>query len=58
MLRFTEKKGRVSFGDRQVIDEKRLQTLVGAGERLRQLNRQVWDLLPRLEAAMSSAPHG
>ena len=56
MLRFIEKKGRVSFGDRQPIDAKRKQTLVDVDDRLRQLNRQLWDLLPRLQAAMASTP--
>lgn len=52
MLRFIEKKGRVSFGDRQPIDAKRMKTLVDVHDRLHQLNRQLWDLLPRLQAAM------
>lgn len=54
MLRFIERKGRVSFGDRQPIDTKRIQTLVDVHDRLGQLNRQLWDLLPRLQAAMTS----
>jgi len=58
MLRFIEKKGRVSFGDRQPIDAKRKQTLVDVDDRLRKLNRQLWDLLPRLQAAMASTPLG
>ena len=56
MLRFIERKGRVSFGDRQPIDAKRIQTLVDVDDKLRQLNRQLWDLLPRLQAAMASTP--
>ena len=56
MLRFIEKKGRISFGDRQPIDAKRRQTLVDVHDWLRQLNRRLWDLLPRLQAAMASAP--
>lgn len=58
MLRFIERKGRVSFGDRQPIDAKRIQTLVDVDDRLRQLNRQLWNLLPRLQAAMASSPPG
>lgn len=54
MLRFIEKKGRVSFGDRRPIDAKRIETLVGVHDKLRQLNRQLWDLLPRLQAARAS----
>lgn len=54
MLRFIEKKGQVSFGDRQPIDAQRIQTLVEVHGLLRQLNRQLWDLLPRLQAAMAS----
>ena len=56
MLRFIERKGRVSFGDRQPIDAKRRQTLVDVHDRLRQLNRQLWDLLPRLQTAMAPTP--
>jgi hypothetical protein len=56
MLRFIERKGRVSFGERQPIDAKRIQTLIAVHDRLGQLNRQVWDLLPRLQAAMASTP--
>jgi hypothetical protein len=55
-LRFIEKKGRVSFGDRQPIDAKRMRTLVDVDDRLRQLNRRLWDLLPRLQEAMASTP--
>jgi hypothetical protein len=58
MLRFIERKGRVSFGDRQPIDAKRMQTLVAVHDRLGQLNRQLWDLLPRLQAAMASTQPG
>lgn len=58
MLRFIEKKGRVSFGDRQPIDAKRLQSLVDVDDRLRRLNRQLWALLPRLQAAMASSSTG
>ena len=56
MLRFIEKRGRVSFGDRQPIDAKRMQTLIDVDDRLRRLNWQLWDLLPRLQAAMASTP--
>jgi hypothetical protein len=56
MLRFVERRGRASFGDRQPIDAKRRQTLVDVDDGLRQLNRQLWDLLPRLQAAMASTP--
>jgi len=58
MLRFIERKGRVSFGDRQPIDAKRIKALIDVDDRLRQLNRQLWDLLPRLQAAMASTPAG
>ena len=56
MLRFVERRGRASFGDRQPIDAKRRQTLVDVHDGLRQLNRKLWDLLPRLQAAMASTP--
>ena len=56
MLRFVERRGRASFGDRQPIDAKRRRTVVDVHDGLRQLNRRLWDLLPRLQAAMASTP--
>jgi hypothetical protein len=53
MMRFVEKRGRISFGERQPIDDKRMQSLTAARNELRELNRAIWDLLPRLQAAVA-----
>lgn len=51
--RFVEKRGRISFGERQPIDDKRVERLVESRNDLRELNRQLWDLLPRLQASIA-----
>ena len=53
-MRFVEKRGHVSFGDRQPIDEKRhIEVRRVIGE-LASLNRTLWDLLPRLKQAIAT----
>ncbi len=47
-MRFVEKRGRISFGDRQPINGDRLAELKQVSQELRSLNRALWDLLPRL----------
>jgi hypothetical protein len=55
MMRFVEKGGRISFGDRQPIDEERINKLRQVQQELRTLNRTLWDFLPRLRAALVPA---
>jgi len=53
-MRFVERRGHVSFGDRQPIDEKRhieLRRVIGE---LASLNRTLRNLLPRLKQAIST----
>jgi hypothetical protein len=51
-MRFVEKGGQFSFGDRQPVDEERLRKLDQAHHELLTLNRNLWDLLPRLRATL------
>lgn len=51
-LKLEERRGRLSFGARRAIDDKRLAELSRAAARLKELNRELWRLLPRLEAAI------
>jgi len=53
-MRFVEKRGHVSFGDRQPIDEKRHIELRRVIAELASLNRTLWDLLPRLKQAITT----
>ena len=52
LMRFVEKRGHISFGDRQAIDQKRLEGITKTCADLRRLNRDLWDLLPRLQAVV------
>jgi hypothetical protein len=52
LMRFVEKRGHISFGDRQAIDQKRLESITKTCADLRRLNRDLWDLLPRLQAVV------
>lgn len=49
-MRIVESKGKLSFGDAKPFDESRMQQIIDAVADLRDLNRQIWDLLPRLKA--------
>lgn len=53
LMRFVEKRGQISFGDQQPIDQKRLDGIAKACADLRRLNRDFWELLPRLQAAVA-----
>lgn len=52
LMRFVEKRGEISFGDRQAMDRKRLDGISQTCAELKRLNRDLWDLLPRLQAAV------
>ncbi|MBV8186217.1 MAG: hypothetical protein JOY64_00430 [Alphaproteobacteria bacterium] len=54
-MRFAEKRGHFSFGDRQPVDEERLAELKRVADELISLNRDLWDLLPRLRTAVEQA---
>jgi hypothetical protein len=57
-MRFVEKRGRLSFGDRQPVDQARMAELKKIGQSLQSLNRVLWDLLPRLREALSRSSSG
>lgn len=56
LMRFVEKRGEISFGDRQAMDRKRLDSIGQTCAELKRLNRDLWDLLPRLQASVGQ--HG
>jgi hypothetical protein len=58
IMRFVEREGRNSFGDRQPIDAARLNRLRQVQEELLALNRTLWDFLPRLRAALDDGEAG
>ena len=53
-MRFIQKGGKVSFGEQNPIDQKRLDGMLKALRDLRTLNRKIWDLLPRLRDAVAN----
>ena len=63
VMRLVARNGKVSFGDQQPIDAKRLALIVQTCSDLRRLNREIWDLLPILQnavdrrAALRCPPH-
>ena len=54
-LKLEETRGRMAFGVRREIDDKRLADLARAIADLKELNREIWGLLPRLQEAMAPA---
>jgi hypothetical protein len=54
-MRFIMKGGKVSFGEQNPIDQKRLDGILKALRDLRSLNRTIWDLLPRLRDAIAKS---
>jgi hypothetical protein len=48
-LRLVEKRGKLKFGETQVVNDKRLKDLSSAIAELGSLNRDIWDFLPRLQ---------
>lgn len=49
-LRIVEQRGRFKFGETRKVDEARMQEISLAIRELRNLNRDLWDFLPRLQA--------
>jgi hypothetical protein len=52
LLRF-ERHGQIASGDNQALDQKRLESITKACADLKHLNRDLWDLLPRLQSAVA-----
>lgn len=53
-MRLIKKGRRTSFGDQNPIDQRRLDDMAKACRDLKTLNRKIWDLLPRLQDAITS----
>jgi hypothetical protein len=52
-MRLIMKGGRISFGEQTPIDQKRLDGMAKACRDLINLNRKIWELLPRLQDAIA-----
>lgn len=61
-MRVREMRGRIQFGEIRKVDQERIKELTATSAELKRLNREIWDLLPRLEKyfarrkAAASAP--
>jgi hypothetical protein len=49
-MRLMETKASLRFGDIKALDESRLQEMLLTTNEMTRINRDIWDLLPRLEA--------
>ena len=54
-LRIQERRGRLAFGMRRSLDEKRLSEMRQGVAELARLNRDLWAFLPRLEAYIAGS---
>jgi hypothetical protein len=52
-MRLVETKSSLRFGEMKPLDEARLQDMVRTTNEMTKINRDIWDLLPRLEAHVS-----
>ena len=55
-LRIVERKGKIRFGESRKLDARRKQELARAAGELRDLNRAIWQFLPRLQTYMTGTP--
>ena len=55
-LRIQETRGRLQVGQTKKFDDSRMQEVMAVLGELRTINRDIWDLLPRLESHMKSPP--
>jgi hypothetical protein len=49
-MRLVETRSSLRFGEIKALDESRLQEMVRTTNEMTKINRDIWDLLPRLEA--------
>lgn len=49
-MRVREVRGRLLFGENRKMDQQRINELIEVSAALKRLNRDIWDLLPRLQA--------
>jgi len=52
LLRF-ERHGQIASGDSQALEQKRIESITKTCADLKRLNRDLWDLLPRLQSAVA-----
>jgi hypothetical protein len=55
VLRLQERRGRLELGQVRRMDDARLKAIVDTINELRNLNRELWDILPELEKHMAGA---
>ncbi|EKS41650.1 MAG: hypothetical protein EKK35_17025 [Bradyrhizobiaceae bacterium] len=54
-MRIVQTKDSLRFGEMKPMDEARLKSMVKATKDMTRINRDIWDLLPRLESHLGSA---
>ncbi|MGH7094376.1 MAG: hypothetical protein ACREFB_12685 [Stellaceae bacterium] len=54
-MRLEEGRGQLRFGSKRKLDDEAIQQIIQLIERLKTLNRDIWALLPRLQASIGSA---
>ena len=55
-MRLTETRSSLTFGEIKALDEIRLQEMLRTTQEMTKINRDIWDLLPRLEAHVCAQP--
>ena len=55
-MRLTETRSSLRFGDLKALDEARLQEMAQTTTEMTRINRDIWDLLPQLEAHVCGDP--
>jgi hypothetical protein len=54
-MRLMETRSSLRFGEIKALDEHRLQEMLRTTHEMTKINRDIWDLLPRLEAHVCGA---
>lgn len=54
-MRIVQTKSSVQFGEKKLMDDARLKSMVKATRDMTRINRDIWDFLPRLERHLRSA---
>jgi hypothetical protein len=57
-MRISQNKNSLQFGERKPMDDARLRSMIKATKDMTRINRDIWDLLPRLENHVKSMPVG
>lgn len=53
-MRISQSKDSLQFGQRKPLDDARLKTMIKATKDMTRINRDIWDLLPRLDSHVRS----